>query len=207
MANRAQRNLPGTTEVNPKRNLNEQCQAITLRSGTVYEGPSIEKKVKQKQDQQAPITKNKQKRGKVEEEANENLEKKQPEISIDHHIKIPYPRRLQKNKLYKQFSKFLDIFQKLHINISFAEALEQMPSYVKVDVVESKGDTLKFTKKKSMVDGGKRTIRHKVKNIFSEKARLSHERWKVPKMCNIKKRASNHDTMALKDMMGGLDPS
>ncbi|XP_062093371.1 uncharacterized protein LOC133799363 [Humulus lupulus] len=124
MANRAQGNLPSTTEVNLKGNLNEQCQAITLRSRTVYEGPSIEKKVEQKQDQQAPITENKQKRGKVEEEANENLEKKQPEISIDHHIKIPYPQRLQKNCLDKQFSKFLDIFRKLHINIPFAEALE-----------------------------------------------------------------------------------
>ncbi|XP_075473347.1 uncharacterized protein LOC142504353 [Primulina tabacum] len=30
-----------------------------------------------------------------------------------------------------QFSKFLEIFKKLHINISFAEALAQMPSYAK----------------------------------------------------------------------------
>ena len=31
----------------------------------------------------------------------------------------------------KKFSKFLDIFKKLHINIPSADALEQMPSYVK----------------------------------------------------------------------------
>ena len=31
----------------------------------------------------------------------------------------------------KQFSKFMEVFKKLHINISFADALEQMPSYVK----------------------------------------------------------------------------
>ena len=60
----------------------------------------------------------------------EKLEK-QPEICIDHNIMNPYPQRLQKNKLDKQFSKFLDLFQKLHINISFSEALEQMPCYVK----------------------------------------------------------------------------
>ena len=35
------------------------------------------------------------------------------------------------NKLDKQFLKFLDVFRKLHINIPFAEALEQMPSYAK----------------------------------------------------------------------------
>ena len=31
----------------------------------------------------------------------------------------------------KQFGRFMDIFKKLHINIPFAEALEQMLGYVK----------------------------------------------------------------------------
>ena len=46
-------------------------------------------------------------------------------------IPISYPQRLKKSKLEKQFTKFLDIFKKLHINIPFLEALENMPSYVK----------------------------------------------------------------------------
>ena len=46
-------------------------------------------------------------------------------------ILIPYPQRLKKSKLEKKFTKFLDIFQKLHINISFMDALENMPSYAK----------------------------------------------------------------------------
>ena len=46
-------------------------------------------------------------------------------------IPIPYPQRLKKGKLEKRFAKFLDIFKKLHINIPFLEALENMPSYVK----------------------------------------------------------------------------
>ena len=46
-------------------------------------------------------------------------------------IPIPYPQLLKKNKLDKQFLKFLEVFKKLHINIPFADALEQMPSYVK----------------------------------------------------------------------------
>ncbi|XP_060968367.1 uncharacterized protein LOC133035940 [Cannabis sativa] len=54
-----------------------------------------------------------------------------PPISIDHHLKIPYPERLRKNNMDKQFSKFLEVFKKLSINIPFAKALEQMPSYVK----------------------------------------------------------------------------
>ena len=44
---------------------------------------------------------------------------------------IPYPQRLKKHKLDKQFTKFMEVFKKLHINITFADALEQMPSYVK----------------------------------------------------------------------------
>ena len=38
---------------------------------------------------------------------------------------------MKKSKLEKQFAKFLDIFKKLHINIPFLDALENMPSYVK----------------------------------------------------------------------------
>ena len=40
----------------------------------------------------------------------------------------------------KQFGKFMDIFKKLHINIPFAEALKQMPGYVKFmkDVLSKK---------------------------------------------------------------------
>ncbi|GKF86523.1 hypothetical protein Tco_0254350, partial [Tanacetum coccineum] len=46
-----------------------------------------------------------------------------------HHI--PYPSRLNKEKLQDksdiQIHKFLQMFKKLHFNISFAEALAQMP--------------------------------------------------------------------------------
>ena len=46
-------------------------------------------------------------------------------------VPVPYLQRLKKHKLDKQFTKFMDVFKKLHINIPFADALEQMPSYVK----------------------------------------------------------------------------
>ena len=44
---------------------------------------------------------------------------------------ISYPQRLKKNKLDKQFAKFMEVYKKIHINILFANALEQMPNYVK----------------------------------------------------------------------------
>ena len=44
---------------------------------------------------------------------------------------LPFPQKFRKTKLDAQFSKFLDMFKKLEINILFADALAQMPNYVK----------------------------------------------------------------------------
>ena len=44
---------------------------------------------------------------------------------------MPFPRRLQKARREEQFSKFLDIFKKIEINIPFAEEINQMPNYEK----------------------------------------------------------------------------
>ena len=59
----------------------------------------------------------------------EEVEAQKP--SYDEKPIIPYPPRLRKNRLDKQFGRFMDIFKKLHINIPFVEALEQMLGYVK----------------------------------------------------------------------------
>ena len=44
---------------------------------------------------------------------------------------LPFPQRFQKKKLDEQFVKFLNIFKKLEVSIPFADALTQMPNYVK----------------------------------------------------------------------------
>ena len=44
---------------------------------------------------------------------------------------MPFPQRLQKAKGEEQFSRFLDIFKKIEINIPFAEVINQMPNYAK----------------------------------------------------------------------------
>ena len=53
---------------------------------------------------------------------------------------ITYPQRLRKNRLDKKFGRFMNIFKKLHISIPFAEALEQMPRYMKfmMDILSKK---------------------------------------------------------------------
>ena len=59
---------------------------------------------------------------------------------------ILYPQCLKKNKLDKQFAKFKEVFKKLHMNIPFADVLEQMPSYVKFmkDILSKKRRLLDF---------------------------------------------------------------
>ena len=45
--------------------------------------------------------------------------------------KVPFLARPKQHALDKQFSMFLEVFKKLHINIYFVDALAQMPSYSK----------------------------------------------------------------------------
>ena len=44
---------------------------------------------------------------------------------------MPFPQRLQKAKREEQFSRFLDIFKKIEINIPFSEVTNQTPTYAK----------------------------------------------------------------------------
>ena len=44
---------------------------------------------------------------------------------------LPFSHRFKNTNLDGQFTKFLNIFKKLEVNIPFVEALAQMPNYVK----------------------------------------------------------------------------
>ena len=120
--------LPSNSEVNPRRDGNEHVKAVTLRSGKELEAqeqsPVIEKVENEKVIQP----------GQNDDADRERPREKQSEgntIEARDNPPIPYPQRLKKHKLDKQFTKFIEVFKKLHINIPFADALEQMPSYVK----------------------------------------------------------------------------
>ena len=54
----------------------------------------------------------------------EETEAKDRPITTEPTALIPYPQRLKKNKLDKKFTKFMEVFKKLHINIPFVDALE-----------------------------------------------------------------------------------
>ena len=117
----------------------------------------------------------------------EETEAKEHPVTIEPIAPIPYPQHLKKNKLDKQFTKFMEVFKKLHINISFTDALEQMPNYVKFmkDVLSKKRrlsnfDTVNLTEECSAIlqrkllqklkDPSSFTIPCTIENAIFEKA-------------------------------------
>ena len=124
--------LPSNSEVNPRREGNEHVQEITLGSGKEL---AIQR--------QPPVTEEVETEKVIQPSQNDNTEGEHPQekpfVGEETAAKdcsqpiapIPYTQRLKKHKLDKQFTKFMEVFKKLHINIPFADALEQMPSYVK----------------------------------------------------------------------------
>ena len=124
--------LPSNSEVNPRRDGNEHVKAITLRSGKELET-----------QEQSLVVEEVEAEKFIQPGKNDVADREQPQekqsVGNTTEVRdnsqpiaqISYPQRLKKHKLDKQFTKFMEVFKKLHINIPFSDALEQMPSYVK----------------------------------------------------------------------------
>ncbi|GJS28262.1 reverse transcriptase domain-containing protein [Tanacetum coccineum] len=127
--------LPSNTIVNPRGDL----KAITTRSGVAYDGPTIpptSSSLPKMVERETEVTKD------TVQPSTENIQPSvvqvpipEPEVALKSKPKpsIPYPSRLNDQKLREknndQMLKFLQIFQKLHFNISFADALLHMPKF------------------------------------------------------------------------------
>ncbi|XP_047953609.1 uncharacterized protein LOC125199726 [Salvia hispanica] len=129
--------FPAQTINNPK-----DCKAIHLRCGKSYEGPSMpieEKKSTPEEDVRAE--ENSKGKNKVDIQTKKDaMPEKLPPPSIPTTVRVPFPFAVKEKKLDEQFSKFLDIFRKVHINIPLVEALQEMPTYAKFlkDVLSKK---------------------------------------------------------------------
>ncbi|XP_015954605.1 uncharacterized protein LOC107478964 [Arachis duranensis] len=97
-------------------------KAIILRSGKVVEEASSNHNLQEKEAVNDSETKK-------EEETPDLASPKQ--VLKPYVPKVPYPQRLRKDGKDNQFSRFLEIFKKLEINIPFAKALEQLSLYAK----------------------------------------------------------------------------
>ncbi|XP_055959792.1 uncharacterized protein LOC130014856 [Mercurialis annua] len=103
----------------PESNPREQVKAIELRSGKELDDPHASK------EKAIDLT-----TGTNEEEVTE-LPYVKPPPPPPFVPKVPFPGRLKKTPDNQKFHKFLEIFKKLQINISFADALREMPQYAK----------------------------------------------------------------------------
>ncbi|KAL0405268.1 UNVERIFIED_CONTAM: hypothetical protein Slati_3840700 [Sesamum latifolium] len=142
VSGRKEGQLPSDTKKNPK----EQVNSITLKSGkTIGEEPPKE------QAEETPVQR--------EEEPKEETKGSPLKLNLDIVPPyIPYPKRVLKANLDKQFEKFLEIFKKIHVNIPLIDALSQMPSYAKFlkVVISNKrkwenGETVKLNEECSVI--------------------------------------------------------
>ncbi|KAK8595271.1 hypothetical protein V6N13_123151 [Hibiscus sabdariffa] len=153
---RPQGNLPSNTEVT-KSNGNEQCSALTLRSGKeinkdnkfVTDSPIEDPTPSDVQKEPEFVTDSPIEEDKGEKLDNEKTEEQHVNAATSAASKPardevrpppPFPQRLKKHKEDLQFQKFVSMLDQFHINIRFLEAIEQVPSYAKFlkDIVTKK---------------------------------------------------------------------
>ncbi|CAL0316919.1 unnamed protein product [Lupinus luteus] len=123
------------TQTNPK----EHCKAITTRSGKVIgkgigENLAVEQEVLHETEAgtSETVVRDLHKGKELQHEeagSTENAARKSTELP---QLKdLPYPKKPSKKDKERQYASFLDLFKNLQINISFMEAMEQMPLYAK----------------------------------------------------------------------------
>ncbi|GJX22871.1 hypothetical protein Tco_0227316 [Tanacetum coccineum] len=123
--------LPSNTIANPKGDV----KAITTRSGVSYNGPQISSPPKEKENE-PEVTKD------TVQPSTENIQPPvvqtndqigEPVVTSKTKPTLPYPSRANKEKLREKddllASKFMEIFQNLHFELSFTDALLHMPKF------------------------------------------------------------------------------
>ncbi|GJW88846.1 reverse transcriptase domain-containing protein [Tanacetum coccineum] len=131
--------LPSNTVANSRGDV----KAITTRSGVAYDGPSIPptpSPLPKEVERETEATKDKVQNTSLGSTAHVQppvVQDPIPKLEVAPKSKpkpsIPYPSRLNDQKLREkdnnQMLKFLQIFQRLHFDISFADALLYMPKF------------------------------------------------------------------------------
>nr|GFB30132.1 reverse transcriptase domain-containing protein [Tanacetum cinerariifolium] len=134
-----QSSTSGTLSSNTIPNPKGEMKAIATRSGTVYEGPSIltkpsPKKVVKRETEETTDKEQTNFQGSTAHIQPPVVPIPQPDIRKTlPKPNIPYPSRLNDQKLREkatnQMEKFFQIFQDLHFDISFADALLLMTKF------------------------------------------------------------------------------
>nr|GEX42790.1 reverse transcriptase domain-containing protein [Tanacetum cinerariifolium] len=147
--------LPSNTILNPK----GEAKAITTRSGMSYKEPPIpppgveqQEPIEETIDTELPSTKYIQPLL-VQVEVQVDKPTEEPSIIISKaKANLPYPSRLQKEKLREKddilATKFMEIFRDLHFKLSFTDALMHMPKFAPMfkKLLNNKDKLIELTK-------------------------------------------------------------
>ena len=120
-------NFPSHPVTNPKAHGQEHAHAIvTLRSRRQVDNQVVEPKANFA-GQERKESDNKEEKG-AEPSTVTPIVKDPPRLFIP---KAPYPERLKAPKKNAQFAEIPEVLKKVQINISFFDAIQQVPSYAK----------------------------------------------------------------------------
>ncbi|XP_016490141.1 uncharacterized protein LOC107809947 [Nicotiana tabacum] len=128
MSRQIKGDLPSNTKKNPK----EHLKAIFLRSGKTLDDPYADRQRKPQEVEQVNKGENKRDSELLKEQKDKGKKVQENELMTNpHFVPLPFPQKLKREKLDKQFSTFLEILKHLYINIPFTDALNQIPAYAK----------------------------------------------------------------------------
>ncbi|XP_052118944.1 uncharacterized protein LOC127748445 [Arachis duranensis] len=121
--------FPSDTKKNPRGETKkarwEECKVITIK-----DDESLEEVNKPLGYPQGTPKENPKEKGQ-ESNSTQGREPREKEILKPYIPRVPFPQRLRGGTKEKSYSRFLDMFASLHVNIPFIETLQQMPSYIK----------------------------------------------------------------------------
>nr|GFC42169.1 reverse transcriptase domain-containing protein [Tanacetum cinerariifolium] len=154
-------NKPSTSSSQPSNtilNLKGEAKAITTRSGMSYKEPPIPPSGVSQQEPVEVTTDTEPPNSndihpptfQVEVQVDKPAEK--PSVVIPK-ANLPYPSRLQKEKLREKddifAAKFMEIFRDLHFELSFADALIHMPKFAPMfkKLLNKKDKLIELTKR------------------------------------------------------------
>ncbi|XP_015947456.1 uncharacterized protein LOC107472439 [Arachis duranensis] len=155
--------FPSDTEKNPKGEQNgvrwEECKAITtLKEVSEEEGIRPSKK-------EPEILKESVEEAKQGSEMEQAKEMQKEGTLETYQPKAPFPQRLGGGEKGKTYSRFLEIFKSLHINIPFLDILQQMPTHIKY--------LKELLSKKRVLKGGQTVIMNKECSALIKKDMVS----------------------------------
>ncbi|XP_016177965.1 uncharacterized protein LOC107620297 [Arachis ipaensis] len=155
--------FPSDTEKNPRgetKNVRwKECKAITLRDEEILEEMNCKPLEHKSEDSKKNLEETEQGVGPAQ--MKEPMEKKFLKLYVP---KAPFPQRLRGGEKEKTYSRFLDTFKSLHINIPFIETLQQMPSYIKC--------MKELLTKKTALKGGQTVVMNKESSALIQKELL-----------------------------------